>query len=104
MLEAGIKLGRPLNTASKYKEMLEAAGFVNVTSVLLKWPQNDWPKEKKFKVLGMWCLQNILQGLDGFSFAFFTRGLGWTKEEVDVFLVDVRKDMKDTKIHSYWPM
>ena len=36
--------------------------------------------------------------------AIFTRVLGWTKEETDVFLVDVRKDMKNTKYHAYWNM
>lgn len=25
-------------------------------------------------------------------------------EEVEVYLVDVRKEMKDTKIHAKWPM
>jgi hypothetical protein len=36
--------------------------------------------------------------------AIFTRILGWTKEETEVFLALVRKDMKDAKIHSYWEM
>jgi len=26
------------------------------------------------------------------------------KNEVEVFLVDVRKEMKDSKIHAYWPL
>lgn len=33
--------------------------------------------------------------------ALFTRVLGWKKPEVEVFLVDVRRDMKNTKIHAY---
>jgi hypothetical protein len=36
--------------------------------------------------------------------ALFTRGLGWTKEELEVFLVEVRKSMKDKSIHGYYPM
>lgn len=40
----------------------------------------------------------------GISLAFFTRGLGWTVEELEVFLVKVRKDMKNSQIHAYWPM
>jgi short-subunit dehydrogenase involved in D-alanine esterification of teichoic acids len=50
----------------------------------------------------MWQLENVTSGLEGFSMAIFTRVLGWTKPEVDVFLADVRKEMKDTKIHVYW--
>jgi hypothetical protein len=52
----------------------------------------------------MWVLQNIEPGLEGLSMAIFTRALGWSKEEAEVFLVDVRKDIKDTKIHCYWEM
>jgi hypothetical protein len=52
----------------------------------------------------MWQLENVTSGLEGFSMAMFTRVLGWTKPEVDVFLVDVRKEMKDMKIHVYWNM
>ena len=36
--------------------------------------------------------------------AMFTRILGWTKLEVDVFLAKVRNEMKDTKLHVYWNM
>lgn len=42
--------------------------------------------------------------LEGFSMAPFTRVLGWTREEVELFLVDVRKEMKNPQIHAYWPM
>jgi hypothetical protein len=104
MLQAAAVFGKPLDTAPKYKEMMEAAGFVNVNVTQLKWPQNPWPKDKKFKEIGLWCRENILQGIDWFSLAFYTRALGWTKEEVEIFLVDVRKDIKDTRIHAYWDM
>jgi hypothetical protein len=32
----------------------------------------------------------------------FTRCLGWSREEVEVFLADVRKEAKDKRIHSYY--
>lgn len=52
----------------------------------------------------MWMLENFSSGLSGLSMALFTRGLGWSLEETERFLVDVRKDMKDTKIHGYYTM
>ncbi|TQN74011.1 hypothetical protein CSHISOI_01423 [Colletotrichum shisoi] len=33
-----------------------------------------------------------------------TRAHGWTPEEVDVFLVDVRNNIKDRNVHAYWTM
>ena len=55
-------------------------------------------------LVGMWNHENIAGGLFGVSVALFTRGLGWTAEELEIFLVNVRNEMKDTKIHSYFPL
>jgi hypothetical protein len=30
--------------------------------------------------------------------------LGMSREEVEVFLAEVRKDMVNRKYHAYWPM
>jgi hypothetical protein len=52
----------------------------------------------------MWSHENITRSLYGLSVALFTRGLNWTLAELEVFLVDVRKEMSDTKIHAWVPM
>ncbi|RKL19265.1 hypothetical protein BFJ68_g3539 [Fusarium oxysporum] len=103
------KNGRPMDSALKYKDQLEATGFVDVNIVKRKWPLNRWPKDPKHKQIGTWAQQNTLDALAALSLAVFTRpdgqgGLGWSKEEVEVFLTDVRKDIKNVNIHSYWPI
>lgn len=57
-------------------------------------------------VAGGLTLENIgsVVCLESISAAAYTRLLGWTKPDLDVFLKDVRRDMKDRSIHSYWPM
>ena len=52
----------------------------------------------------MWSYENIGGGLSGLSMALFNRVLGMSTEEIEIFLVEVRKDMKDRTIHAYWPM
>ncbi|KAE9367287.1 S-adenosyl-L-methionine-dependent methyltransferase [Stipitochalara longipes BDJ] len=101
-MEGAEKVGRSLNSAAKYKAQLEEAGFQNVVEKIFRWPQNRWPKDPEMKELGMWMLENFSSGVSGLSMALFTRGLGWTADETEAFLVDVRKDMKDTKIHGYY--
>jgi len=54
--------------------------------------------------LGMWNQENITKSLYGLSVALFTRGLGWTLGELEVFLVDVRKEMSNVKVHAWAPM
>lgn len=104
MLESAEVLGRYANSAESYKAQMEAVGFENVVEVVNKWPQNRWPRDPKYKELGTWNLANMYPHVHGICVALFTRGLGWTAEEVEVFLVDVRKEWRDTRIHSYFPM
>ncbi|KAG0646367.1 putative methyltransferase tdiE [Hyphodiscus hymeniophilus] len=104
MFEASKVLQRPLNSAKFCKDLLISTGFVGVVETQYKWPMNRWPKDPKYKELGMWAHENISAGLQGLSLALFTRGLGWSVDELEVLLADVRKDMKNPRIHSYWPM
>jgi hypothetical protein len=54
--------------------------------------------------IGMWTCENSIGGVGGLSVALFTRVLGWSVEELETFLVGVRREMRDTKIHAYWNM
>jgi hypothetical protein len=54
--------------------------------------------------VGVWAHEATVSNLSGMTMALYTRALGWSTEEVEVFLTDVRKDMKNPRIHSYWPM
>ncbi|KAI6765901.1 hypothetical protein HG530_006971 [Fusarium avenaceum] len=92
LLDVFTKNNTPMDSAFKYKEQLEEAGFVDINIVKRLWTQ-----------------QNALDALEALSLAVFTRpegrgGLGWSKEEVGAFLLDVRKDIKNVNIHSYWPI
>lgn len=104
MLEASHRINKCLDNPPKYAQWMREAGFVNVHHDIFKWPNNPWPKDKKHKTLGLWSLANTLDGLEGFTMAYFTRLLGWSPEEVQVFLVQVREDNKNRRLHCYHPM
>ncbi len=53
---------------------------------------------------GTWNHENIAGAVYGLSVALFTRGLAWSVKELEAFLVGVRKEMKDPKIHAYFPL
>ena len=56
------------------------------------------------RYLGMWTYEDLGKGASGLSMALFTRALGWTRQEVEIFSAKVRNDMKNRDIHGYWPM
>ncbi|KAL2112294.1 hypothetical protein VUR80DRAFT_7981 [Thermomyces stellatus] len=103
-LEASLALGRPLNVAPTYKDIMKKVGFVDIVEKPLKWPLGIWPKDKHFKEVGYWYYMNLEVGLEGLLMALLTRGLGWTKEEVMVFCAKVRPELKNPKIHAYLPI
>lgn len=102
MAEAADKMGSRLDSALTCPQQLRDAGFTNVVQRVFKWPMNTWPKDPKHKELGAWGLENIMQGLQALSLALFTRALGWKPDELELFLIDVRKDLRNRNIHGYW--
>ncbi|KAF3480400.1 uncharacterized protein GIQ15_05747 [Arthroderma uncinatum] len=95
-------LDRPVFVAHEISTWMKEAGFVDVQERITKVPLNPWPKDPHLKRLGAWSERNWLDGLAAFSYApFGSRGLGWTQEEIEVFLVDVRKSIQDRKVHTY---
>ena len=51
------------------------------------------PEDEAGKRLGGLQRQNFLVALDGVSMPLFTKELEWTKEEVEAFLRQVRKNL-----------
>jgi hypothetical protein len=104
IVEASAKLNRNANNPTNYASWMREAGFTNVETVVHKWPTNPWPKDEKEKLKGLWNLYNVLERLQEFTTALFTRVLGWSREEVDAFLVDVRAELQNKNVHAYWPV
>ena len=66
-----------------------------------KIPYNPWPKDPKMKELGRYHQLNMIEGLESYTMALFTRVLGWTVEEVHTFIAKARAEMVDRSIHLY---
>jgi SAM-dependent methyltransferase len=100
--QAAARAGIDTLVTRRFREMIEAQGFVNLRVEPAKWPVVAWPRGEKEKQLGKWTLENTKQFMPPAGTALFTKHLGWSKEEVEVLLVDVKADMEDKKKHYYW--
>ncbi|KAJ5003555.1 hypothetical protein K4K48_011562 [Colletotrichum sp. SAR 10_66] len=101
LMEAAQKLGAAYQDPKELKAMMIEAGFTDVIMQQLKWPTNPWPKEKRYKELGMWGAENMDEGWEAICMAPLTRAFGWTREEVLLMMVQNRKDFHDKNIHAY---
>ncbi|KAL4816687.1 S-adenosyl-L-methionine-dependent methyltransferase [Aspergillus spinulosporus] len=97
--EALDKINRPVTIGKELERIVREAGFVNVHHEVFQLPLGTWPKERRMKEIGALNMLQMLDGLEAFSAATFTNILGWTIEEVQVFLALVRKDAKDRGVH-----
>ncbi|KAI3538870.1 methyltransferase domain-containing protein [Colletotrichum abscissum] len=100
--EAIAILGSPFEKFNRLEGVLAEVGFEDVRVERFKWPTNSWPKDPKFRELGIWNHENIAPHLEGMFMAGITRGLKWTEQEVHELAVKARKDFDDTSIHAYF--
>ena len=86
------------------KAQMEAVGFVSVSIRFIRVPIGPWPRDKQLRQSGLFSGVGLIDGLSGLSQRVFTNALGWTIEEMEVLLMEVRNDLRNRKIHAYWPM
>lgn len=93
--------GRPLRIAHKVKQWMNAAGYVDVQEVIVKIPIGSWPANPQLKRLGRHWQGLVSDSLAAASYKTFNEELGWSREEIEIFLADTRKSIETKKIHSY---
>ncbi|KAK4138819.1 S-adenosyl-L-methionine-dependent methyltransferase [Trichocladium antarcticum] len=95
--------GTPIDDPTRWKGWFTDRGFEDVTEVVYKMPISPWPKDQRLKLVGAFEMENLLYGLSGMVTRLFVKGLGWTPEQVQVFLMEVRREIQNRDIHCYWP-
>ncbi|KAL9111192.1 MAG: hypothetical protein Q9187_007946, partial [Circinaria calcarea] len=84
------------------EEWVKDAGFVDVVHQKFPLPVGTWPADKHLKEVGAWNYLQLMEGLEAFTYALFTRQLGYNKEEVEVLCANIRKEMKSPKQHTLY--
>ncbi|TKW58692.1 hypothetical protein CTA1_9290 [Colletotrichum tanaceti] len=98
------EIGRTLKLAMLWKQLLVDRGFVDVRETIYKWPTNTWPRDKTMKDIGGWGLANLDSFLESAALGTLTNIKGWSREEVLVLCSLARKEMRDPRIHVWWPV
>ncbi|CCF41353.1 TAM domain methyltransferase [Colletotrichum higginsianum] len=57
-----------------------------------------------YKELGAWNYENISQGAGALAMDPLTRAFNWSRDEDDLFLTDVQKDLRNSNYHAYFPV
>lgn len=100
------KLGVDLQAAAggRLADTMRECGFVNVTERVLHVPLGTWPRNRLLKTVGR-CWRSILaDGARAIALGPLTRGCGWSPDQVDLLLADVRKTYRDNAALCYMPL
>ncbi|KAF7559365.1 hypothetical protein G7046_g4801 [Stylonectria norvegica] len=81
--------------------MMREAGFVNVTERVLHVPLGTWPKNKILKTVGLYWRTILTDGIQAIALGPLTRGLGWDRDQVELFLMNVRRAYTDNSALMY---
>ncbi|KAK2047206.1 methyltransferase domain-containing protein [Colletotrichum somersetense] len=103
---ASTKMGKPHGNAANRRLYwgLTEAGFVDV--VELKWtiPIGAWPAQPDMKRLGVCNLEYIEQALEGFGLFLLKEALGFSYEEVQITLAEMRSALRNPKNMPFYYM
>lgn len=81
--------------AHKQKDLMEAAGFVDVVQVPFSLPVGTWAKGKKQKEIGVYNQEVVLEGVDAFTIPLFTRILNWKTGDCETLMAHLRRELRD---------
>ncbi|KAF2748530.1 S-adenosyl-L-methionine-dependent methyltransferase [Sporormia fimetaria CBS 119925] len=93
--------GMTFYTVERMRGYMEDAGFTNIVEKKFIWPIGPWPKDPHLKEMGRWGERNWTDGIENWVLALYTRFLGWKYTEVQSFITEFRKVIKDRKNHYY---
>ncbi|GAB7359931.1 hypothetical protein MBLNU230_g7457t1 [Neophaeotheca triangularis] len=100
MEKAAEKRGRALQLGPLLKDFHRDAGLQRVSEDIYPMPCGTWPSDPKKRELGTHFLLQTLGGVEGYSMIMFTKALGWSVEDTNAYLEEVRRDARDDSMRK----
>ncbi|GAB1740059.1 hypothetical protein NU219Hw_g4980t1 [Hortaea werneckii] len=99
--EAATQFGKVMNISPQFKSFVQNAGFQSVVEQQFKAPLAPWPKDKRYRNLGRYMNVQMLDAIEPYSLALFSRVLKWKPERIQALLAGVRQDLGNLNYHMY---
>jgi len=97
-------LGSDLHGVVHAATELRAAGFETPTRRMIKCPIGAWPRDKRLRLAGVFHRTAFMDGLPGLTKRPFGDALGWTKIQIEIFLLQVRQHLTSDAFHLWVPL
>ena len=99
--DATARASRPIKYQQDTKQLLEAQGFVDVRTQVIKLPLNPWPADPHLKEIGRWYNLGLIEGLEAVTLGPLTRVYRWSPDAVRKMVLDVKTGICNKRCHIY---
>jgi SAM-dependent methyltransferase len=99
-----IRMGADSEFQLKLKDWFVEIGFEGVVEQIFKLPSSPWAKDSTMKKIGAFQLMNVVEGASGFLHRGWTKDFGQTREELELLVMRLRKELSTNKFHCYAPL
>ncbi|KAK8109340.1 TAM domain methyltransferase [Apiospora sp. TS-2023a] len=103
-LTALSKLGNAATFPYRYKSILHKAGFRRIHVRKYAVPTNAWANSKSLQRIGHMQATNFLSVVDILSRDMFVHVLGWTSQEADALIAQVRHEVQENNLHAFYTL
>ncbi|RAR02792.1 s-adenosyl-l-methionine-dependent methyltransferase [Stemphylium lycopersici] len=102
LADATQRVSRPIAYEHRTRQLLQAAGFIDIQETVIRVPYNTWPNDPHQKDIGRWYNLGLTEGLEALTFAPLTRVYQWDlNAHVRPIVESVRRELCNRKIHAY---
>jgi hypothetical protein len=98
------ELGVNFHAVTGLADTMRDSGYINVTERVLQIPLGTWAKNKVLKTVGLYWRTILMDGIQAIALGPLTRGCRWNREQVELFLIQVRKAYHDNSCLMYMPL
>ncbi|KPM41899.1 hypothetical protein AK830_g4628 [Neonectria ditissima] len=101
--EGGRKLKTPFYVQREglQEKGLQEAGFTDIKSFDYKLPVAGWPKDSNLAEVGRYVNLTLENDIEGYTLMLWHNVLQWPSDEYQGFLADMRRVLRNRKIHGY---
>ncbi|CRG85277.1 hypothetical protein PISL3812_02382 [Talaromyces islandicus] len=99
--EAASIFGKLMNVAPHIRDLVRDAGFSDVHEDVWKVPLSPWPQDPRLKELAMYMNLQMMESIEPYSLALFSRVLKWHNNRIQALLAYVRQDLRNLNYHMY---
>lgn len=103
LIQATSQTAKPLSYQHNTRQLLQQAGFTDISEQVIQAPYRAWSVDPVQIDIGNFnqTALDLCYGLEALSLGPFSRVFNWTRLEIEAFMAEVRREIRNRELHAY---